>query len=98
MLQCIRKFDIQMTQKELDKRSGGLVTVGKTYPVMMLEESEHEGEGIVIGIVDDVGDLYWIPINLVKICNIEGSQKSHKYSVNSNLNQRFSARAQTKVR
>jgi|GEM_PF-3667014 len=66
MFQCIRKFDIRMTKEELDKRSGGLVTVGDIYPVITIEESEH-GEGIIIGIVDDPGDLYWLPINLVKI-------------------------------
>lgn len=69
MLQCIRKFDILMTQEEVDKRSGGMVTVGKVYPVFTLEEDDEDG--ILIGIIDDGGDLYWLPVNLVKICNIE---------------------------
>ena len=73
MLQCIRKFDIQMTQEELDKRSGGQVTVGKIYPIITFEERVEgdEADGILIGIIDDEGNLYWLPIDLVKICNIE---------------------------
>ncbi|WP_088186359.1 hypothetical protein [Desulfosporosinus sp. FKA] len=69
MLQVIRKFSVEITQEELDRRPGGQISLSRVYPVVTIEEKDKDK--ILVGIVDDDGGMYWLPLQWLKVRDIE---------------------------